>query len=56
MVQIEAMGVRTFVEVGPGTTLSGLLRKTVKGRVAHVEDVKSLADTLDAVKTVRAQA
>jgi [acyl-carrier-protein] S-malonyltransferase len=56
MRKIEAMGAQTFVEVGPGTTLSGLLRKTVKGTVAHVEDVKSLEEALDAVKPVRAQA
>ncbi len=36
-------GVTTFVEVGPGTVLSGLVRKTVQGaRVLNVEDPESL--------------
>ena len=35
-------GVDTFVEVGPGTTLSGLVRKTLTARVFNVEDEQSL--------------
>jgi [acyl-carrier-protein] S-malonyltransferase len=36
-------GVTTFVEVGPGTVLSGLVRKIVKGsRVLNVDSPESL--------------
>ena len=43
-------GVTTFVEVGPGTVLSGLVRKIAKGaRVLNVEDPASLEKTLTAL-------
>jgi len=38
---MEEAGVRRFVEVGPGTTLSGMIRKTVPAAVCHVEDLAS---------------
>ena len=40
-------GATTFVEVGQGTVLSGLVRRIVKGaKVLHVEDPASLEKTL----------
>jgi [acyl-carrier-protein] S-malonyltransferase len=47
--QMAAMGVTTFVEVGPGTALSGLIRKTVPASVRHVEDAPTLEETLRAL-------
>lgn len=35
-------GVTTFIEVGPGTTLGGLTRRTLTARVFNVEDEQSL--------------
>jgi len=44
-------GVTTFVEVGPGTVLSGLVRKIVKGaRVLNVGDPESLEATTRALQ------
>ncbi len=44
-------GISTFIECGPGTTLSGLIRKSgVSARVVNVEDEKSLLDALKALR------
>jgi len=36
-----AAGVRRFVEMGPGRTLGGMIRRTVEADVSHVEDLES---------------
>ena len=46
-------GVETFVEVGPGKVLSGLVRKTASGaRCLNVEDKLSLEATREALREV----
>ena len=44
-------GVDTFIEVGPGKTLSGFVKRTIKGvKIFNVEDLKSLEKTLAALE------
>jgi [acyl-carrier-protein] S-malonyltransferase len=48
--RLVSEGVSTFVEVGPGTVLSGLVKKIAKGaRTLNVEDQESLKNTLAAL-------
>jgi [acyl-carrier-protein] S-malonyltransferase len=51
---LEAMsadGFDTFIEVGSGTVVSGLVKKTLKGtRILNVEDPASLEKTLQAIQ------
>jgi len=47
---MRAAGVRLFVEIGPGTALSGMIRRTADGAATcHVEDAASLDETLAAL-------
>lgn len=44
-------GVDTFIEIGPGRTLSGFVKRTVKGvTILNVEDIKSLDKTIEKLK------
>ena len=50
-------GVNTFVEVGPGRVLTGLLRQIERSVAAlNVEDEKSLASTVDKIAGARSDA
>ncbi|MBQ3157480.1 MAG: ACP S-malonyltransferase [Clostridia bacterium] len=47
---MQAAGVDTFIECGPGKTLSGLVKKTLKGvKILRVENQKTLEETLAAL-------
>ena len=44
---MQADGIDTFIECGPGKTLSGLVKKTLKDvKILRVEDIKTLNNTL----------
>jgi len=52
--RMAADGVDTFVELGPGSVLSGLVKRCVRGASTfHVEDRTSLQKTLAALGSVR---
>ena len=49
--QMQEDGFDTFIEVGPGKTLSGLVKKTLKNvTICHVQDRQSLEETLAVCK------
>lgn len=50
---MHAAGVRLFVEIGPGTTLSGMIKRTVEAATCHVEDAASRAAAADALAGCR---
>jgi len=50
--RLLSLGVTTFVEVGPGKVLTGLIKSISRDvRLLNVEDVTSLNSTIDAIKT-----
>ncbi len=47
---MTARGYDTFIEIGPGKVLSGLVKRIAKeAKILNVEDQKSMADTLAAL-------
>ena len=49
---LEAKGVDTIVEIGPGKVLSGFIKRTASGMTSYtIEDMESLKTTLTALKT-----
>lgn len=49
---MKADGIDTFIECGAGKTLSGLVKKTLKGvKILRVENMKTLMDTLEGLNT-----
>lgn len=49
---MRADGIDTFIECGAGKTLSGLVKKTLKGvKILRVENMKTLQNTLEELQT-----
>ena len=48
---MAADGIETFIEIGPGSTLSGLVRKiNPQLNTLHIEDYETLKETIDSLK------
>jgi [acyl-carrier-protein] S-malonyltransferase len=51
---MAAMGVKTFIEVGPGTVLSGLVKRILpEAQAFHVQDPESLEETMTQLRASR---
>ena len=54
--RMAADGIDTFVEVGPGKTLSGLVKRILpKAEVYRVEDAATLEETVGALRKTGGQ-
>jgi [acyl-carrier-protein] S-malonyltransferase len=52
LLAMQKMGVDTFIEIGPGKTLSGFVKKTCKdARILRVENNETLNETLEALRS-----
>ncbi|HVI42159.1 MAG TPA: hypothetical protein VM577_16015, partial [Anaerovoracaceae bacterium] len=53
MENMAADGIRAFIEIGPGNTLSGLAKKINHELITmHIEDDETLKETIDALKSL----
>jgi [acyl-carrier-protein] S-malonyltransferase len=51
VIQMKEQGVNTFIEVGPGKVLAGLVRRIIQDvHILHIEDTESLEKTLEELK------
>ena len=50
LAQMEKAGYENFIELGPGKVLTGLVKKTLKGKTAlNIENAETLAKALEAL-------